>query len=406
MNDLEKLKQLTELITSNGYLSDQTKAWRYAFDSVKELVCITNPDLKIKYINKPLSSKLNIKPSNFINKNLSDVFPNNIFSVDGSTGAIGDNSVYYGELYVDELDGWYERYRYYIEDEEGTIIGYTFMLIDVTVRKKASLLLEEKENRFRELYNNMASGVAVYKYENNNFTIIDFNNAALDIENVKLSDIKGRTVTDIFPPAVESGFFDILTRVAQTGSPENFPVIFREGKKLTGWRDNYIYKLPSGEVVALYTDETERKQQEEALRENEKLLKGILDAIPDVISVQDDNSNVINCNIAAKEYFKLTSKDIEEPYKKCYQLLGRTEPCEECQTRECKTTKKIAKMERFIEELDAWFDCRSYPILDDEGNVTKVIEHLRDISDLKAKQCLCEECTEKVCEKYKLLSKK
>ena len=51
-DDLEKLRQLTQTLTRNGYLSDQTKAWQYAFDSVKELVCITNPSFEIKFINK------------------------------------------------------------------------------------------------------------------------------------------------------------------------------------------------------------------------------------------------------------------------------------------------------------------------------------------------------------------
>lgn len=397
MDELEKLRQLTKTITSNGYLTDQTDAWRYAFDSVKELVCITNPEFEIKFINKPLSSKLNITSNDFINKDLASVLPDNIFSLDGSSGVIGDNSIYYGEAFIEELNGWYERYRYYIEDDNGVVIGYTFMLIDITTRKEASLQLEEKEDRFRELFNNMASGVAVYKYEDNDFTIVDFNNAAQKIENRTLEEIKGKKVTEVFPPVTEVGFFDVLTRVAETGNPEHFPVIFRDGKKLTGWRDNYVYRIPSGEIVALYSDETLRKQQEEKLKESEQLLRGVLDAIPDVISVQDDNSNVIKCNIAAKEYFKLTSTSIEEPYKKCYQLLGRDEPCNECQTRECEKTKKIAKMERFIEELNAWFDCRSYPVLDDEGKIIKIIEHLRNINDIKEKECYCHKCEENLC---------
>jgi signal transduction histidine kinase len=37
-------------------------------------------------------------------------------------------------------------------------------------------------------------------------------------------------------------------------------------ERTIGWRDNFVYKLPSGEIVAVYSDETERKQREEALR--------------------------------------------------------------------------------------------------------------------------------------------
>lgn len=281
MDDLEKLRKLTKTITSNGYLTDQTKAWQYAFDSVKELVCITNPSFKIKFINKPLIKKLKLK-DNFLNEKLENILDKELFTLDRSVGSYDERLMmqkvtYYGEAYIKELDGWYERYRYYIENSSGKLIGYTFMLIDVTLRKKTQLILED----------------------------------------------------------------------------------------------------------------------------NKKLLEGVLDAIPDIISVQDRDSNVIKCNEAAKNYFKLTSKEIEGEYKKCYQLLGRTEPCLECQTRICKQTKKMARMERFIPELNAWFDCRSYPILDDDGNVTKVIEHLRDITDFKREQCLCDACFNDICEKNK-----
>lgn len=33
-----------------------------------------------------------------------------------------------------------------------------------------------------------------------------------------------------------------------------------------GWRENYVYKLPSGEIVATYDDITDRKHAEEQIR--------------------------------------------------------------------------------------------------------------------------------------------
>jgi len=269
--ELEKLRELTKTITRNGYLSNQTQAWQYAFDSVNELVCITNLNFQIKFINKPLTKKLGIKVKPFINENLAKLFSYNIFSNDTDIGPLEDNSMYYGETYIEELGGWYERYRYYIESSSGKLIGYTFMLIDVTARKEVQIALEE----------------------------------------------------------------------------------------------------------------------------NEQLLRGVLDAIPDIIGVQDNNHNILTYNKAGRDHFKLTSQSMRNA--KCYESLGRTIPCtDECQTKICKETKAPANLERFIEELDGWYDCRSYPILDDKGNVVKVIEHLRDISERKEEQKLIKEAFQRL----------
>ena len=50
-----------------------------------------------------------------------------------------------------------------------------------------------------------------------------------------------------------------------SGKPEHFPVSLYEDERIVGWRDNFVYKLPSGEIVSVYSDETERKQAEDSL---------------------------------------------------------------------------------------------------------------------------------------------
>jgi K+-sensing histidine kinase KdpD len=75
-------------------------------------------------------------------------------------------------------------------------------------------------------------------------------------------------VLDVFPGIRDFGLFDVFQRVWKTGRPENHPVGQYQDDRITGWRDNAVYKLPSGEVVAVYSDETERKIAEEALKKS------------------------------------------------------------------------------------------------------------------------------------------
>jgi PAS domain S-box-containing protein len=139
----------------------------------------------------------------------------------------------------------------------------------LTDRKQAEVDLRESEQRFRELFDNMSSGVAIYEGVNNgnDFIFKDFNKGGESIEKIKKEDLISKSVISIFPGVKDFGLFDVFQRVYNTGKPEHFPTAFYKDSRIAGWRDNYVYKLPSGEIVAVYTDETARKMFEEE-REN------------------------------------------------------------------------------------------------------------------------------------------
>lgn len=139
----------------------------------------------------------------------------------------------------------------------------------ITERKRAEEALQESETRYRELFDNMSSGVAVYKPVENgsNFVFKNLNRAGEKINKVKLKDVVGKKVTEAFPGVEEFGLLDVFQRVYKTGKPEHHPVTMYKDNRYYAWYDNYVYKLPSGEIVAVYDDVTDRKQAEQALRE-------------------------------------------------------------------------------------------------------------------------------------------
>jgi len=146
----------------------------------------------------------------------------------------------------------------------------TIILIakDISERYEAEQALLANETRFRELFNNMSSGVSVYEAKNlgaSDFIFVDFNRAAERIEKIRKDQVIGRSLLEVFPGAKDFGFFAVLQRVWQTGKPEHHPISLYKDNRLTGWRENYVYKLPSGEVVAIFRDITARKQAENKL---------------------------------------------------------------------------------------------------------------------------------------------
>lgn len=264
-SELEILKKLTETLASDNYLTDQTLAWEYAFNSVTDLVCITNRSHQIKFLNTNFLDKLPLNQDYYINKTISELFDKAAKHLWNDMFYPLDEDVYYGKLFLPELGGWFIKKRFVVKNKRGDVIGYTYMFSDITDTVESQLELER----------------------------------------------------------------------------------------------------------------------------NEELLEGVFNIIPDIIGIQDANHNAIRYNKAGGTLFNVTTEELKN--KKCYELLGRSAPCEVCHSTMCKKSKKPEQQIKFIKELDGWFDCRSYPILDDNGDVEYIVEHLRDITELKLSQARKEE---------------
>ncbi len=144
---------------------------------------------------------------------------------------------------------------------------FVLAIRNIDALRRVEEALEKSEARYRELFNNMSSGVAVFEAVNGgkNFVFIDFNRAAERIERLKKENVLGRNFDEILPAGAKYGLLDTFQRVLKTGKPEYHPVAVYTDGLLKIWKENYIYRLPSGEIVDVYDDITERKRAESKL---------------------------------------------------------------------------------------------------------------------------------------------
>lgn len=264
---------------------------------------------------------------------------------------------------------------------------------EITERKQAEQATQERENRFRELFNNMSSGVVIYEAKDNgkDFIIKDFNRAVEKIDKVNKEDIIGESVLKVFPGVKDFGLFKVFQEVYKTGKSQHHPISFYQDQRITGWRENHIYKLPSGEIVAVYDDITERKQAEENIKNAKDELQIIMDSVSAIIFYKDTEGKIIRTNKTNADIFGIPVKD----------MIGKT--TEELFPKE--QAKKMRKDDQeviisgkakknIIESFSTpdgirWQTIDKIPHKDKEGKVTGVIGLAKDITvQRKAEQKL------------------
>lgn len=136
-------------------------------------------------------------------------------------------------------------------------------LEDIT-REKSHITPES----YKMLFENISSCVAIYHAvdKGKDFIFAGFNKAAEKAEKTKRRDLIGQRVTKAFPMVKEFGILDVFCDVYKTGKTIEFPLAFYEDNRISGWRKNIVYKLPTGEIAAIYDDITRQKQDEEKIK--------------------------------------------------------------------------------------------------------------------------------------------
>lgn len=131
------------------------------------------------------------------------------------------------------------------------------------------------------------------------------------------------------------------------------------------------------------TDISPRKAAEEKLKWHEQLMHHTLQSIQEGICVLDRDLNVILTNHVLDQWHQ---EGLPFRSKKCYHaFFGEDKPCEDCPVEMTLQTGQMHHVEsvRQVNQGTRIMEIFAYPMKDEDGSVTGVVEFLRDITHRK-----------------------
>ena len=278
---VHSLRDITARVNAEMALEESEERFRILYDQSPDMYVSVSPQNgSVLLCNETLLTKTGYSADEIIGHHVHNLYHDDcldevkeVFQEFVEKGKILDR-----ELIIKRKDGSKINVSLNVDsvrNSEGEIRYSISSLRDITERKQAEKEIREKEEKFRGLFDTMSSGVVVYDVvdEGEDFIITDCNPAVETIERVKKEDIIGKRVTQVFPGVKDFGLFEVFQRVSRTEEPENFPQAeYKDERDPGSWRDNWVYKLPGGGIVALYNDITERKQAEKKILKNQYYL--------------------------------------------------------------------------------------------------------------------------------------
>lgn len=294
--------------------------------------------------------------------------------------------------------------------KEGAPSGFTLQLCDVTGRRKAGAAVREAESRYRNLFETLAEGVI---YLGTDGKIIDANPSAEYILGYSLSDMQGRTCTELrWRVIFEDGSVcpeDLLPHMATlaTGMPERKTLgIFNPREGVDRWLDTLaVPRFRPGEknpfqVIIIFSDITGQRETEEVQRNIEKKCRILTESLPDVTFLLDPDGHVLYVNSLGAQVLhrpseEILGKSLPELFPNGQGVQYRRNVASVAATGTIKNN--ISRLQ--LPDGEVWYNTRLIPIGVQDGTCRYVMGIARDITAWKH----AEEVSRKHAEQFRII---
>jgi PAS domain S-box-containing protein len=308
--------------------------------------------------------------------------------------ALDKDGVYRSEYRMRRKDGstiFTEHTVSEILDDSGHRVGVVSIVRDITTRKRAEDELHDSLSLLSSTLESTADGILVVDLQGN---IVSFNQKFVDIWGIPDAIIASKDDRQALAFVLDQlkdpeAFLTKVKELYSQPEAESYDTLeFKDGKILERYSQS---QKKGGHIIGRvwsFRDVTDRKRAEQALRESEHYFRSLLFNMHEDILVIDRDYRITDAN---NTLLVTTGLEYDEVIgQHCYEISHRyNEPCgrkgEDCKLREVFETGKPENCRHQHLRGDGskvWVDILLSPLKDENGNVSHVIEAIRDVSDL------------------------
>lgn len=180
--------------------------------------------------------------------------------------------------------------------------GFITMFTDVTGRKQAELKLQETNRQLQSTLDaSISSILALTAIRNEANQIVDFRmekaNRSVERSLGKTpAELEGRTLLSVYPGNVESGFFALYAKAADTGEAQQATFHYTDRNGYEGWFEASAVQQEKDKIVLTFMNVSEHKQALEQLAQL--------------------NAQLHRSNESLDQFAAVASHDLQEPLRK------------------------------------------------------------------------------------------
>ncbi len=200
-------------------------------------------------------------------------------------------------------------------DKEGEALFYEGIIQDITQRRQTEIALQESEEKYRSLFENMSQGFAFHKVvvdedgQPIDYIFLEINKAFEEQTGLKREDVIGKRVTELLAGIEDypADLIGVYGDVALTGKPAYFEQF---AAPLDRWYTVSAYCPRPGYFVSVFYEISEQKRAQQALLESEDKYRTLVEqSLLGIIILQANPLRISFVNEAAAQ---LIGRSVDE----------------------------------------------------------------------------------------------
>ncbi|MDD3845812.1 MAG: PAS domain S-box protein [Syntrophorhabdaceae bacterium] len=372
---------------------------RLIADSLPTAIVYIDRDFRYRFVNKTYESWYGRTGDNICGKRVEEVMgPPEWSTVRGYIERALEGETVVFEQEISDRAGAPRHVRSKIMPYAGPgsqIEGVYALISDTTEEKHIEAALRRSDHRYQTLFENIPVGICINTPDGR---IISYNSVLQRMTGYTRAEISTMRTRDFYANSHDRQM--LLKHLKNKAALRNYLVdLRRKNRKIFRALVSIVPHSTAGEntILTVVQDVTEYKKTEEALIESERRLTDIINFLPDATFAIDKEGRVIAWNRAMEEFSGVRAIDILGKGNQEYSLpfYGKRQPVladfvlKPDRDAEKHYSFMTKEMDRLVAEpleplmlrgrpLYIW--AKASPIYDLDGNITGVIQSVRDVT--------------------------